>query len=104
MVTADGSRILEMTGVGQCDRYMFQLAADSRNAFRTARTGGYDPGASRDFRKTYKNAPPRYIILNPDGTEETIGWCDGRGISGWFKQQRRETHRRCDDAVPTHLR
>ena len=73
--------ILEMTAVGQCDRYVSQ-GSTIRYARFGLREQADRPRCVRDFRKTYKNAPPRYIILNPDETEETIGWCDSRGISG----------------------
>ena len=49
---------------------------------------------SIDLPRWFKNAPPKYIIVKPDGEEDVIYWGDRRGISGWLADRRKEIYER----------
>ena len=84
--TSSGHIILEMTGLGKVDRVRGSQIHDEGVA-RYDLTRGTDE--SVEFPKCFKNAPPRFIILHPDGEEDAVYWGDFRGIAGWFMDQRR---------------
>ena len=99
--TPSGHIILEMTGLGKVDYWMEELKKVSERHLRRFEVWGED--RIIEWPKYFANAPPRYIILHPDGEEDEVHWSDCRGIEGWLSDQRRAERLRTQRTTRVYL-